>query len=361
LEDQVMQVNCDEKNEKILKESKEVQLSSEDLVYFESEKVFVEHIEMCVPSKEKSSATKEDREIENMRNSSTIEEFKTEQVFLQHVENNIIEKVNGEKEVEKIETKFKVEETSENCANSKIILVNKSPEGVSKTTCSVKPKKKSLDFLTSKLLQKALAKSHVNVEESQQTVSKSNSKDSSVMGIFQDGASAKSKPLEGSLGQSNSFAASKALEISIVASKSSSELNKPSVAECSKTSDSSIVNSTNHLRDFLATSSSSSSGSPAKSNLPNTSNCPLATSGMKETLSFAESEYVLHEHLKKNGTLISIVNSDPSVSHVNPPIDKTVEISIACTTPVAPMLPSPVLGGLGLLMNSYGSDEEEDM
>lgn len=284
---------------------------------------------------------------------------------MQHVENNSIEKVNGEKEVEKIETKFKLEETSGNCANSKI-LVNKSPEGVSKPTCLVKPKKKSLDFLTSKLLQKALAKSHVSVEESQHThipseglMSKSNSIDSSVMEIFKDGALAKSKPLEGSVSQSNSFAESKALEVLIVASNKS-ELSKASVAECSKTSDSLMVNSTSHLRDFLATSNNSSSGVPANSNLPNTSNCPLATSGMKETLSFSESESVLHDHLKKNGTLITIVESNPTVSLVNPPIDKTVEISIACTTPVSPMLPSPVLGGLGLLMNSYGSDDEEE-
>jgi len=277
------------------------------------------------------------------------------------------------------------------------MLVNTSSDGVPKETTFPKLKKKSLDFLASKLLQKALAKSQTNVEVVEHTIkvdkpsegllSMSNSLDSTIMKNVEEGALAKLKPSEGSIGQSASVdcvtaesnRSSEALNVHSVkisqvlsiqsempSIKLMPELNKSFIAECSQTSKCSLVKSSNLADGSLAnyrenlpngslanSSNNPGNGSLAKSNLKNTSSCPPAAessnaTGMTEDESAAKYKLEINNH--------SSVHSDADINIV----DKAGKKSTFSSPSVAKPLPPSSLGGLGLLMNSYGSDNEDD-
>merc|ERR1712083_1081429 len=221
---------------------------------------------------------------------------------------------------------------------------------------------------------------------------KSISSNNSIKLNFQEGASTKSKPSEGLVGQSPNLGFSKSLkalnihsvkisEILPIESKmpsisSMSEL-KTHVAEysqtpsCSKVQLSHLVNSklakssNSILNGALAnycnipidgslhnSSSNSLNDSLAKSNLKNTSSCPPVAessdaSRMKEDESVQKTEMVINSHTTAHNSENRIVES-------------TDEKSVICQPQVASPLPPTSLGGLGLLMNSYGSDDDED-
>merc|ERR1712083_1205668 len=189
---------------------------------------------------------------------------------------------------------------------------------------------------------------------------KSISSNNSIKLNFQEGASTKSKPSEGLVGQSPNLGFSKSLkalnihsvkisEILPIESKmpsisSMSEL-KTHVAEYSQTPSCSKVQLSHLENSKLA---KSSSNSVAKSNLKNTSSCPPVAessdaSRMKEDESVQKTEMVINSHTTAHNDSENII------------VESTDEKSVICQPQVASPLPPTNLGGLGLLMNSYGS------